>query len=548
MVLFKSLNGKMGEAKDTLFVELAELCESLSKTASRREKVRMIGEFLKRLKKEEIAPTVLLVVGEIFPETSSKTLKIGYATISKIFETRSQKTLFEKPLTILNVAEYFEKIAKTTGSRSRENKELLLKSMLERASELEAKYIMKNIFGEMQHGVGEGIMLEAIAKASGTSLDLVRRSLMFSGNLGRVAEVALTSGEEGLREIGLTLFNPVKPMLAQMAYSVNEVFEYHRDAAFEYKFDGARVQIHKKGTKVRIFSRRLTDVTVSIPEIVDETVNGVNADEAVLDGEVVAIGTNEKPLPFQDLMRRFTKVKNVEEEMKRIPLKLYLFDVMYLNGVQLIDEPYVKRWSRLEKIVRGLNLAPRITTSSISEAEEFMKRAVAEGHEGVVAKALDSPYIPGTRGRLWLKLKTADYLDLVIVGAQWGYGRRTGWLSDYFLAALDDETGNYEVIGKTFKGLTDEEFKQMTKRLLELKTGEEENTVWVKPEIVVEVAYSELQRSPRYRSGFALRFARITRIRNDKGPSEADTLKRVRELYSRQQNRKGALKNGFKQK
>ncbi|MEM2940220.1 MAG: ATP-dependent DNA ligase [Thermoproteota archaeon] len=535
----------MGESNDTLFVELAELCESLSKTTKRLEKVRLIGEFLKRLRKEEIAPAALLIVGEIFPEASSKTLEIGYATISRIFETRSQKTLFEKPLTILNVAEYFEKIARASGSGSRENKDLLLRSMLERASELEAKYIVKNIFGEMQHGVGEGIMLEAIAKASDTGLELVRRALMFSGNLGRVAEVALTSGEEGLRRIGLTLFNPVKPMLAQMAYSVNEVFEYHKNVAFEYKFDGARVQIHKKETQVRIFSRRLTDVTVSIPEIVSEAANGINADEAVLDGEVIAIGTDGKPLPFQDLMRRFTKVRNVEEEMKRIPLKLYLFDVMYLNGVQLIDEPYVKRWSRLEEIARGVNLAPRIVTSSVREAERFMEKAVTEGHEGVVAKALDSPYIPGTRGRLWFKLKTADYLDLVIVGAQWGYGRRTGWLSDYFLAALDDETGSYEIIGKTFKGLTDEEFKQMTKRLLELKTGKEENTVWVKPEIVVEVAYSEIQRSPRYRSGFALRFARITRIRSDKNPSEADTLKRVRELYERQHERKGILKNGF---
>jgi len=537
----------MGEGRDTLFVELAELCESLSKTTKRLEKVRMIGEFLKKLGKDEIAPAVLLVVGEIFPEASSKTLEIGFATISKIFETRSQKTLFEKPLTILNVAEYFEKIARAAGSGSRESKELLLRSMLERASELEAKYIVKNIFGEMQHGVGEGVMLDAIAKASNTSLDTVRRALMFSGNLGRVAEVALTYGEEGLRKIGLTLFNPVKPMLAQMAYSVKEVFEYHRDVAFEYKFDGARVQIHKKGDRARVFSRRLTDVTVSVPEIVDETVKKVDADEAVLDGEAIAVDANGKPLPFQDLMRRFTKVKNVEEEMKRIPLKLYLFDVMYLNGVQLIDEPYVKRWSRLEEIARGVNLAPRIVTSSVSEAERFMEKAVAEGHEGVVAKALDSPYIPGTRGRLWLKLKTADYLDLVIVGAQWGYGRRTGWLSDYFLAALDEETGNYEIIGKTFKGLTDEEFEQMTKKLLTLKTGEEENTVWVKPEIVVEVAYNELQRSPRYRSGFALRFARITRIRSDKDPAEADTLRRVRGLYEKQYERKGILKTVFKE-
>jgi len=535
----------MEEGRETLFVELAQLCEKLSGTSKRLEKIRMIGEFLEGLRKEEIGPAVLLIVGEIFPEASSQTLEIGYATISKILDSSSQKPLFKKPLTIMNVAEYFEKIAGVSGPRSRENKELILRSMLERASELEAKYIVKNIFGEMQHGVGEGVMLEAIARASGTSLDLVRRALMFSGNLGKVAKAALTRGEDGLRKIGLTLFNPVKPMLAQMVYSVEEVFKYHKNVAFEYKFDGARVQIHKKNDSAKIFSRRLTDVTVSIPEIVDEALNGVGAEEAILDGEVIAVSPNGRPLPFQDLMRRFTKVKNIEEEMKRIPLKLYLFDVIYLNGRQLIDEPYSQRWSMLEKIGRNVNLAPRIVTSSISEAEEFLRKAVADGHEGVVAKALNSPYIPGTRGRLWLKLKTADYLDLVIIGAQWGYGRRTGWLSDYFLAALDEETGSYEIVGKTFKGLTDEEFEEMTRRLLELKIREEENTVWVKPEIVVEVAYSEIQRSPRYKSGFALRFARITRIRGDKTPSEADTLKRVGELYERQKKRKGVLEQEY---
>lgn len=533
------------EEGETLFIELAKLCEELSTTSKRLEKVRMIGEFLKRLRKNEISPAVLLIIGEVFPETYSKTLEIGYATISRILESPSQKPLFRRPLTILNVMEYFEKIASTSGRMSRKNKELILRSLLEGASELEVKYIVKNIFGEMQHGVREGIMLEAIARASGASLDLVRRALMFSGDLGKVAEVALTSGEEGLKKIGINLFNPVKPMLAQMAYSIEEIFKYHRNVAFEYKFDGARVQIHKKNNSIKIFSRRLTDVTASIPEIVDESLDGVGAEEAILDGEVIAVGADGRPLPFQDLMKRFTKVKNIEEEMRRIPLKLYLFDLIYLNGKQLIDEPYLERWSKLERIAKNINLAPRIVTSSISEAEEFMKRAVEDGHEGVVAKALDSPYIPGIRGRLWLKLKTVDHLDLVIIGAQWGYGRRTGWLSDYFLAALDEETSNYEIVGKTFKGLTDEEFRQMTERLLELKIKEEENIVWVKPEIVVEVAYSEIQRSPRYRSGFALRFARITRIRYDKGPSEADTLRMVRELYERQQNRKGASSNVF---
>ncbi|MGQ9478847.1 MAG: ATP-dependent DNA ligase [Thermoproteota archaeon] len=529
-------------AEDTSFRELAELCERLSQTKGRLDKIRMIGDFLKKLRKEEIAPAVLLIVGEIFPEASSKTLEIGLATISKILESSPQKTLFNKPLTILNVAEYFDRIDRATGPRSRENKELILRSILERASELEAKYIVKNIFGEMQHGVREGIMLEAIAKASEVSLDLVRRALMFSGNLGKVAEAVLSSGEEGLRSIGMTLFHPVKPMLTQMAYSVREVFRRHRNVAFEYKFDGARVQIHKKGSTVRIFSRRLTDVTGSIPDVVNEVLRNIHAEEAILDGEVIAVDSAGKPLPFQDLMRRFTKVRNVEEEMKRIPLKLYLFDVIYLDGRQLIDVPYVKRWKELEEITLGVNLAPRKIISSAEEAEAFLKKALDEGHEGLVAKALESPYTPGTRGKFWFKLKKADYLDLVIMGAQWGYGRRTGWLSDYFLAALDEETGWYEIVGKTFKGLTDEEFGEMTRRLLELKISEEDNTVWVKPEIVVEVAYSEIQRSPKYRSGYTLRFARITRIRDDKSPSEADTLSRVKMLYEKQFERKGLLR------
>ena len=519
----------------TLFIEVASLCERLKETTSRKEKTHLISDFLLKLEGREVAPSVLLIVGQVFPESEKKVMKIGFATISKVMKGVKQSVLLEKPLTILSVHDFLNKIAAVTGPGSRQRKESLLESLLSQAQPKEAKWILKIIFGEMQHGVSEGLMLEAVAEAGRVDADLVRRASALIGDIGGVAEIALNMGEKGLSKIGIQLFRPLKPMLAEMSYDLGDVLEEHGGVtALEYKFDGARVQIHKKEEKVRIFSRRLSNVTDSLPEIVELTKKEVRAKEVIVDGEVVAIGKNGRPLPFQDLMRRFKRMHLVKELVKEIPLKLYLFDILYLDKRSLIDAPYRERREKLSGVCDDVYLARRIVTRSLREAEDFLREAIKEGHEGVVAKNLGSPYTPGRRRKMWFKIKPMEFLDLAILAADWGYGRRTGWLSDYYLAALDDKTGEYMVVGKTFKGLTDEEFKEMTRKLLELKVSESEHTVYVKPKIVVEVAFNEVQRSPRYKSGFALRFARIARIRDDKAPEDVDSIERVRRLYNRQ--------------
>lgn len=519
----------------TLFIEVANLCEHLKETTSRKKKTQLISDFLRKLEENEVAPSVLLIVGQIFPESEKKVLKVGFATISKVMKGAKQSILLEKPLTILSVYDFLNKIATVTGPKSMQRKESLLESLLSQAQPKEAKWILKGIFGEMQHGVSEGLMLEAIEKAGRVNAELVRKAYAFTGDIGGVAEMALNMGEAALSKIEIQLFRPLKPMLAEMSYDLGNVLEEHGGVtALEYKFDGARVQIHKKGEKVRVFSRRLSDVTGSLPEVVELAKKEVRAKETILDGEVVAVGKNGKPLPFQDLMRRFKRMHLVKELVKEIPLKLHLFDILYLDGRSLIDAPYRERREKLSGVCDEVYLARRIVTRSLREAEDFLREAIKEGHEGVVAKNLGSPYTPGRRRKMWFKIKPMEFLDLAILAADWGYGRRTGWLSDYYLAALDNKTGEYIVVGKTFKGLTDEEFKEVTRRLLELKVSETEHTVYVTPKVVVEVGFNEVQRSRRYKSGFALRFARITRIRDDKTSEDVDTIEKVRSLYDRQ--------------
>ncbi len=561
----------------TLFKELAELCEKLEATTKRITMVNLISSFLRKLEPDEIGPAVRLIIGRIFPAWSQETLEISWRTIIKIIKnltnasskdiseafsktgdpgdmakilmekrkTIKQVTLLQSPLTILDVYKCFLSIANAKGPGSKKKKEGLLYGLLSRASPLEVKYIIKDILGEMRHGVSEGLMEEAIAKTSGASLEQIKRAHMLLGDLGDVAHIALTRGAQQIREVKIRLFHPIKPMLAQPVENVEEALKEHGGkTAFEYKLDGARVQIHLKNGKVAIFSRRLTNVTHSLPDVVKLILDEIKANEAILEGEVIAVGEEGKPLPFQHLMRRFHRVKDIEKMVKEIPVQLYLFDVLYLNEKMMIDEPYIKRWEHLEEISGNIRLTPRIITSDAKEAQKFFEKSKKEGHEGLVAKKLDSNYTPGIRGKKWLKIKgILDTLDLVIVAADWGYGRRHEWLSDYYLAAKDEKTGKFMVIGKTFKGLTDKEFKEMTKRLLELKITERGGTVYVKPEIVVEVAFDEIQQSPKYESGFALRFARITRIREDKGPDEADTIERVREIYEKQFRSKAKINN-----
>jgi DNA ligase 1 len=525
----------VGLTKETPFLELAQLCRKVEATTKRNEKMVLISAFLKSISPEEVPLVTLFLAGKPFPESDPRVLEISYATMSDASKNLGQKRLTERSLTISDVFRTLEMIAEASGSKSRDRKMSLLQTTLTQASSVEAEFLTRMMLGEMRIGVVEGVLLDAIAEASGVSRELVRRAHMLHGDIGDVARVAISKGATGLERINLRLFVPVKPMLAEMADNVEQPLAEHKDGtAFEYKFDGARIQIHKKDDKVKIFSRRLTDVTDSIPEIVDFAKKQVNASEFLIEGEVVAIGAGGKPVPFQDLMRRFRRVHEIEDMAGKIPLKLYLFDALQVNGRTLIDQPYTNRWKILSQIVPEDQLAPRIITSDVDKVEKFMQSALKEGHEGLMAKSLSSNYSIGARGKKWFKIKPADKIDVVIVAADWGSGRRVGWLSNYHLAVRDQETGEFLVIGKTFKGLTDVEFETITKQLQELKTRDGRYTVYVKPAIVAEVAYNEIQKSPRYKSGFALRFARISRFRDDKGPDDADTLQRLQQLYDKQ--------------
>jgi DNA ligase-1 len=436
----------------------------------------------------------------------------------------------------------FEEIAATAGKGSRDRKDALLQGLLERSTPVEAKYLAKVIFQEMRHGVSEGLMLDGIAKAAGVKTKAVRRANQLWGDVGEVARVALSAGEAGLKSATLRLFRPIKPMLAQTAENLAEAFErYPGRVALEYKLDGARVQIHRRGEEVRIYSRNLADVSGSLPDVVAEVRDKLAAQEAILEGEAIAVDAQGRPLPFQHLMRRFRRKRAVAATVEEIPVQLHLFDLLYAEGRALVDVPDEERWTALERAAGELRLVRRLLPRTIEAGETFAEAAYRDGHEGVMAKDLDSTYAPGVRGKSWLKLKHVISLDLVVVAADWGYGRRHGWLSNYHLAARDAGSGEYLVVGKTFKGLTDAEFQAMTERLLALERARQRGTVFVRPQVVVEVLFNEIQESSYYKSGLALRFARITRVREDKTAAEADTLQTLRQLYEGQFQYKGRL-------
>jgi len=560
----------------TAFLDLCELCEKLGATTKRLMMVDLVATFLKSLQPDEVELGVSMILGRPFPKWDQRVLEVSWATLSgliknltgvdwddfrrafsqtgdigsatkTVFEAsriRKQATLFEKPLSILEVRHTFDAIAETTGFGSRERKERLIETLLSQSSPLEAKYLVKIMIGEMRTGFHEGLMEMAVSKAFEIPFETVQTSSMITGDIGEIASIAKVTGKEGIINLGFRVFRPIKPMMAQMAADVNEALkEAGGSMAFEYKLDGARIQVHKSEDDVRVYSRRLTDVTESLPEVVELVRSKVKADKAILEGEVIAVSKDRtSPLLFQHLMRRFRRVYEIEEMVKEIPIELQLFDVIFLEGVSLVNMPYVERRKKLSEIAGSIALTKQIVTRNPQEAEEFLKKALSSGHEGLVAKKLDSPYTPGIRGKRWFKIKRIlEPLDLVIVAAEWGYGRRHNWLSDYYLAARDAEKGKFMVVGKTFKGLTDQEIIEMTKRLKELTFQEEPHRVVVVPKIVVEVAYNEIQKSPKYECEMALRFARITRIRYDKSPDDADTIQRVREIYEKQYEKKAKL-------
>jgi DNA ligase 1 len=527
---------------ETPFNLLAEISRNLEATNSRNEKTEILARFLKRLRTDEIPHAVRLILGRVFSENDPRTIDVGWSTTRNAIRNPGQQSLFETPLTISLAYEYFSKLAEARGKNSRRKKETLLERLLSQTSSVDREFLLHVLSGEMRHGVVEGVMLDAISKASQIEPRQVRRANMLLGDIGDLAKLALTKGAAGLRNVHLQLFRPIKPMLAEMSYDIEEVLREHGGtSAFEYKLDGARIQIHRLGNTVKIYSRRLSEVTESLPDIVELAKTQIPALAFLVEGEVVAVSRNGKPLPFQELMRRFSRVHDIATIQKEIPLRLYLFDILFLEGQEFIDIPYSERWKTLANHAPSDLLAPRIITSERGDVERFLQDSLKAGHEGLMAKALASDYTPGHRGKKWFKIKPAETLDLVIIAAEWGSGRRRGWLSNYHLGARNPDKGGFDMLGKTFKGLTDEEFKQITKRLLALKLSENQWVVNVHPRIVVEVAFNEIQRSPHYESGFALRFARIARFRDDKDPESSDSIQKVRDLYQRQFEAKGRL-------
>ena len=508
------------------FSELALTSAQVAETSSRLGKIGRLADLLTRLDEREIEPTVAFLSGT----TRHGRIGVGYAAIRSASDTAPAE---EPTLEILEVDDAFGALVQLSGKGSAAERTRILRSLFGRSTRDEQDFLGRLLHGELRQGALEGVLLDAIARAAKVDAARVRRAAMLAGDLGPVARAALATGDSGpsrLDAFVVQLMRPVRPMLAESGESVGEAIAQLGDAALEYKVDGARVQIHKAGEDVAIFSRTLNDVTASAPEIV-ALVRALPARELVLDGEVIALKPGGNPHAFQMTMRRFGRKRDIDRGREELPLTPFFFDCLYADGGALLDEPLERRTDVLARVAGSL-VIPRIVRPSLEAADAFAREALSRGHEGVMAKALNAPYAAGRRGASWLKVKPARTLDLVVLAVEWGHGRRRGWLSNVHLGARDPETNGFVMLGKTFKGMTDEMLAWQTEKLLSLEIGRDDYTVHVRPELVVEVAFNEIQTSPVYPGGLALRFARVKRYRTDKSATDADTIHTVRALAS----------------
>jgi DNA ligase-1 len=503
--------------------DVVETSRRVAATRSRREKFGLIAATLEQLEPREIRVAVAYLSGEILQG------RVGIGP-SKLRAARPDSHATHPSLTLVDVDDALGRIATVSGSGSASTRSRLLHDLLVRATKDEQDFLARLLLGELRQGALEGIVVEGVARAAGVAAPAVRRALMFSGDLGEVAHAALVEGKTGLDRFSIQLFRPVQPMLAQTADETGDALQRLTSAGFEYKLDGARVQVHRSGDEVRVYTRQLNDVTSAVPELV-ESVRALPVAEIILDGEALAFRHDGRPQPFQVTMRRFGRRLDVERVRDELPLSAYYFDCLYLDGNGLVDQATEERVSALTTAVPEALLIPRVVTADPAQADDFLRAALADGHEGIMAKALDAPYEAGRRGRNWLKVKPVHTLDLVVLAAEWGSGRRRGWLSNLHLGVRDPETSGYVMLGKTFKGMTDEVLEWQTGRLLELEVARDAHTVYVRPELVVEIAFDGVQASPRYPAGLTLRFARLKRYRSDKGPTQADTITTVRAIH-----------------
>jgi DNA ligase-1 len=508
------------ELRVTLFRDLVETSAAVGGTASRSEKIERLATLLRRLEPAEAPIAAAYLSGQL----RQRQIGVGYASIRELPEPAA-----ESSLTLMEVDAALDAVGSLAGRDSHAERRRQVASLFGRATRLEQDFLVRLMLGELRQGALEGVMLDALARALGTPLAAVRRAVMLRGDIGAVAEAGLRDGPAGLSAFRLQVGQPLQPMLAQTANSVAEALERASPAAIEWKLDGARVQIHVLGEDVRVFTRSLDDITGRVPEVV-EMARSLRVASVVLDGEALALKEDGRPHPFQVSASRLGSRIDVDRLRANLPLTPFVFDILHRDGEDLVDRTLSERQAMLADVVPERWRVPRITTSDVAAADDFLRRTLAGGHEGVMVKALDSRYEAGRRGAGWIKVKPVHTLDLVILGVEWGHGRRRGWLSNLHLGARDPASGEFVMLGKTFKGLTDAMLTWQTHKLLELETHRDRWTVYVRPELVVEIAFDTVQRSPRYPGGLTLRFARVVRYRPDKRPEEADTIETVRAL------------------
>ena len=538
-----------------LLTELVLTSQAVAATPRRGVKIGEIAGLLRTASPEEVPVVVAFLSGEL----RQRQIGVGYAALGGLLSADGAAEEMPPTLTVGEVDCVFAEVGAVIGAGAQVARKRLLAGLFDRATAGERDFLIRLIAGELHQGALEGVMIEAVARAAGVPADEVRRAHLLGGSLQAVAAAALAAPEPGavttpavptpaasaasaaLRSFGLQVGRPLRLMLASSASSVAAAFARISPAAVEWKIDGIRIQVHRDGSEVAVFTRTLDDITTRVPEIVEAAL-ALDVQAAVLDGEAVALRPDGRPRPFQVTAGRTASHIDVAQQRADVPLTAFFFDLLHLDGADLIDEPASDRHALLTRVLPADLLIPRLVTADVAAAQAFFADAVARGHEGVVVKSLSAPYAAGRRGSEWIKVKPRHTLDLVVLAAEWGHGRRRGWLSNLHLGARDPVSGGLVMLGKTFKGLTDEMLTWQTTRLLELAEQPSQRpegdlrdaygVVRVRPELVVEVAFDGVQASPRYPGGLALRFARVLRYRPDKPASEADTIGAVRALWA----------------
>jgi ATP-dependent DNA ligase I len=506
-----------------LLDEIARTSAAVGRTRSRLAKIDLLADILRRLDTDEV-PIAVAYLSGVLPQG---TVGVGWASLRNLPPPATPPPSLE----LREVHAALDRIAAASGKGSQAARRGELTELFTRTTEQERRFLLGLLSGEIRQGALEGIMVEAVGRAATVPASEVRRALMVAGDLGIVAAASMAGGTQGLARFRLTVLRPIQPMLAQTASDLTDALARIHPAVVEWKLDGARLQVHRLDGEVRAFTRNLADITDRVPEVV-EAVRELSVDAVILDGEAIALRPDGRPHPFQMTMSRFGSRLDVPELRRAVPLSSFFFDVLHLDGDDLIDRPTRERIAALDARIPGGLRVPRIVTANAEDADRFLDDALERGHEGVMVKAPDAPYEAGRRGASWLKVKRAHTLDLVVLAVEWGHGRRQGWLSNLHLGARDPATGGYVMLGKTFKGMTDEMLAWQTERFLQLETRRDDFTVYVRPELVVEVAFDGVQRSPRYPAGLALRFARVKGYRPDKRAEDADTIETVRAIHA----------------